>query len=255
VTRIDSVRAATGSTKESVRHAAEVVAPYAGAARDSAVQFAHEAGARLGPKVSHAARQARTSARDGYDHFVVPRIAQARKNLPPELDEAATRAAKRTRRAARKATDYASPRIEHAVADARNASGPMREEAASRTSAAVAALRGQVSAKEIEKLVRRRDKRARRGRLAKRLGLLGLIVGGVYAAWRWWDKQANPDWLVEPPEATEVGSDRAPLSSVSGGDAATHRADDGQDPKADAKAKEAKEAEEEARAKARRRSH
>ncbi|SCK22828.1 hypothetical protein H181DRAFT_01696 [Streptomyces sp. WMMB 714] len=252
MTRIDSVRAATGSTKESVRHAAEVVAPYAGTAKDTAVHYAHEAGARLGPKVSHAARQARTSARDGYDQHVVPRIAQARKSLPPELDKAATKAAKRTRKAARKATKYAAPRIENAVAEARTASGPVREEAASRSSAAVAALRGQVSAKEIEKLVRRRDRRARRGRLAKRLGLLGLLAGGVYAAWRWWDKQANPDWLVEPPEATEVG-DRASLSSVDG-DGSSRRSGDGRKPKseAEAKAEEAKEAE--AKAKARRRS-
>ncbi|OEU90244.1 DUF5324 family protein [Streptomyces abyssalis] len=242
MTRMDTVRAATGNTKESVRHAAEVMAPYAGTARDTAVQYAHEAGARLGPKVSHAARQARTSARDGYDHVVVPRIAKARKNLPPELDRAAAKAAKRTRRAARKATDYAAPRIEHAVADARSASGPVREEAASRSAAAFAALRGQVSAKEIEKLVHKRDKRARRGRLARRLGLLGLLAGGAYAAWRWWDKQANPDWLVEPPEATEVG-DRASLTSV-GGAAAERRAGDGQlDPEVEAKAKEAKEAE------------
>lgn len=249
MTRIDSVRAATGNTKESVRHAAEVVAPYAGSARDTAVHYAHEAGARLGPKVSHAAHQARTSARDGYDQLVVPRIAQARKSLPPELDKAATKAAKRTRKAARKATDYAAPRIESAVADARTASGPVREEAASRSAAAFAALRGQVSAEEIEKLVRRRDRRARRGRLARRLGVLGLLAGGAYAAWRWWDKQANPDWLVEPPEATEVG-DRASLSSVDG-DASGRRAGDGQKPEAEAKAKEAKEAEAKARAKRR----
>ncbi|QPP07697.1 DUF5324 family protein [Streptomyces bathyalis] len=247
MTRMDTVRAATGNTKESVRHAAEVMAPYAESARDAAVQYAHEAGERLGPKVSHAARQARSSARDGYDQLVVPRIAKARKSLPPELDRAATKAAKRTRKAARKATDYAAPRIESAVADARSASGPVREEAASRSAAAFAALRGQVSAREIEKLVRKREKRARRGRLAKRLGLLGLLAGGAYAAWRWWDKQANPDWLVEPPEATEVG-DRAPLSSVGGGAAAERRAGDGQlDPEVEAKAKEAKDAETKAR--------
>lgn len=250
MTRIESVRAATGNTKESVRHAAEVVAPYAGTARDTAVHYAHEAGARLGPKVSHAARQARTSARDGYDDVVVPRIAQARKKLPPELDKAATKAAKRTRKAARKATDYAAPRIESALAEALTASGPVREEASARSAAALAALRGQVSAKEIEQLVRRRDRRARRGRLAKRLGVLGLLAGGAYAAWRWWDKQANPDWLVEPPEATEVG-DRASLSSV-GGEAAERRAGNGQlDPEVEAKAKEAKEAEAKARSKKR----
>lgn len=45
--------------------------------------------------------------------------------------------------------------------------------------------------------------------------MAGLVVAGAYAVWRWWDKQANPDWLVEPPAATEV-SDRAPLTSVDG---------------------------------------
>ncbi len=34
MTRIDSVRAATGSAKDSVLHAAEVVAPYADTAKD-----------------------------------------------------------------------------------------------------------------------------------------------------------------------------------------------------------------------------
>ncbi|RAJ66552.1 hypothetical protein K378_02723 [Streptomyces sp. Amel2xB2] len=251
MTRMDTVRAATGSTKESVRHAAETMAPYAESARDAAVQYAHEAGARLGPKVSHAARQARTSARDGYDQLVVPGIAKARKKLPPEFDKAATKAAKRTRKAARKATDYAAPRIESAVEDARIASGPVREEAASRGAAAFAALRGQVTAKEIEKILRKRDKRARRGRLAKRLGVLGLLAGGAYAAWRWWDKQANPDWLVEPPEATEVG-ERASLSSVGGSAAAERRAGDGQlDPEVEAKSKEAEEADAKAKAKRR----
>ncbi|MGW8377741.1 DUF5324 family protein [Streptomyces sp. ODS28] len=217
MTRIDSVRAASGSAKESVRHAAEVVAPYAETARDTATHYAQEAGARLGPKVS----QARSSAREGYDQHVVPRIAQARKQVPPEWDRRAKKAAKRARKAAERGReaaergrDYAAPRIEHAVADARAAAGPAKEEATQRGTAALAALRGQVSPQEIEKLSKRRARRARTGRVAKRLGLLGLLAGGAYAAWRWWDKQANPDWLVEPPAATEV--DRAPLTSVDG---------------------------------------
>ncbi|MEU5839790.1 DUF5324 family protein, partial [Streptomyces diacarni] len=78
-----------------------------------------------------------------------------------------------------------------------------------------AALRGQVTAEEIEKLSRRRRRRSRTGRFVWRAGLVGLVAGGAYAAWRWWDRQANPDWLVEPPAATEV-SDRAPLTSVNG---------------------------------------
>jgi hypothetical protein len=234
VTRIESVRAASDTTKDTVRHAAETVAPYAGAARDTAVHYAQEAGARLGPKVSLAARHARTSALDGYGQYVVPRIAQARQNIPPEWDKKATKAAKRARKAARKASAYAGPRIESAVAEAVAASAPVREETAARSGAALAALRGQVSAREIEQLVRRRDRRARTGRLAKRLGVLGLLAGGAYAAWRWWDKQANPDWLVEPPEATEVG-DRSSLASMDGSASGTGA---GRDTEARAKSKD-----------------
>ncbi|MEU5419741.1 DUF5324 family protein, partial [Streptomyces sp. NPDC020667] len=84
-----------------------------------------------------------------------------------------------------------------------------------RGAAAIAALRGQVSAADIEKLLAKRGRRCRAGRVAKRFVLLGLLAGGAYAAWKWWDKQANPDWLVEPPAPTEV-SDRNPLSSVDG---------------------------------------
>ncbi|MFG3253971.1 DUF5324 family protein [Streptomyces sp. NPDC048172] len=215
MTRMDSVRAATGTAKESVRHAAEVMAPHAGSARDSAVHYAQEAGARLGPKVSHAAQQARHSAREGYTYYVGPRVAQARESLPAEVDKAATRAAQRTRSTARQAARYAGPRIEQAVADARAAAGPASEEAAARGAAAMAALRGQVTPDEIRKLSRRRDRRARTGRVVRRVTVVAVLAGAGYAVWRWWDKQANPDWLVEPPPATEVG-DRTPLATVNG---------------------------------------
>lgn len=200
MTRIESARAAADSAREGVRHAAEAVAPYAESARDSASHYAHEAGAYLGPRVSSAAQQARSAARDNYDVHVGPRLTKARKSLPPEVDKAATRAAKRTRTAAKQANDYARPHLEQA----RAAAGPAGREAATRSTAAFAAVRYGVTARDIERLARRRSRRARTGRLARRLGVLGLLAGGAYAAWRWWDKQANPDWLVEPPPATEV---------------------------------------------------
>ncbi|THA25454.1 transcriptional regulator [Streptomyces sp. RKND-216] len=200
MTRIDSARAAADSAIESVRHAAEAVAPYAESARDNASHYAHEAGAYLGPRVSSAAHQARSTARDNYDAHVVPRLAKARKSLPPEVDKAATRAAQHTRKAAKQANDYARPHLEQA----RSAAAPAGREAAARSTAAFAAVRYGVSARDIEKLARRRSRRAGAGRFAKRLAMLGLLAGGAYAAWRWWDKQANPDWLVEPPPPTEV---------------------------------------------------
>ncbi|MGN9791688.1 DUF5324 family protein [Streptomyces sp. OZ13] len=200
MTRMDSVRAATGTAKDSVLHAADVVAPYAGTAKDQAAHYAHEARVRLAPKVSQAA----TAARVQYGSRVAPRV-------PPKVDLAARRAAVQARRAARQAADYTVPRVEHAMAVAQ----PVREEATARSAAALAALRGQVTAKEIQKLVRKHERRSKAGRLAKGLAALGVLAGGAFAAWKWWDKQANPDWLVEPPAATEV-SDRAPLASVDG---------------------------------------
>ncbi|MEU3744960.1 MULTISPECIES: DUF5324 family protein [Streptomyces] len=204
MTRMDSVRAASDSAKESVLHAAEVVAPYAETARDQATYYAHEARVRIAPKVSRAAQQARVQARVQYASHVAPHV-------PPKVDAAAQRAADVTRSAARQAADYTVPRVEHAVA----ATGPVLEEAGSRSTAAWAALRGQVTPKEIQRIVKKHERRARAGRLAKGLVVLGLVVGGAFAAWKWWDKQANPDWLVEPPAPTEVGEGSA-LSSGDG---------------------------------------
>ncbi|MFG3347735.1 DUF5324 family protein [Streptomyces sp. NPDC048018] len=205
MTRMDSVRAATDSAKESVLHAAEVVAPYAGTARDQAVQYAHEARVRIAPRVSKAAGAARVQARQQYDCHVAPHV-------PPRVDEAAQRAAAVTRKAARQATDYTVPRVGHAVA----ATGPVLEEAGSRSTAAWAALRGQVTPKDIRKIVKKHERRHRAGRVAKVLAVLGVVVGGAFVAWKWWDKQANPDWLVEPPAPTELDEETR-LSSVDDG--------------------------------------
>ncbi|MBT2413841.1 DUF5324 family protein [Streptomyces sp. ISL-12] len=207
MTRIDSVRAATGSAKDSVLHAAEVVAPYADTAKDRAAHYAHEARVRLAPKVSLAADQARLQ----YGAYVAPRLEQALSHMPPKVDLAAHEAALRARIAARQAAEYSRPKLEQAVA----AAGPVRDEAALRGAAALAALRGQVSAKEIQKLVRKHERRAKAGHAVRVLAVLGLVAGGAFAAWKWWDKQANPDWLVEPPEATEV-PEPGRLSSVDG---------------------------------------
>ncbi|MFJ4920471.1 DUF5324 family protein [Streptomyces sp. NPDC088725] len=198
---MESVRAATGSARESVQHAAEAVAPYAGTAKEQAAQYAHEARVRLAPTMTRAAQQARVQ----YGAYVAPHV-------PPKIDEAAHRAAVQTRKAARQATGYTVPRVEHAVAVAQ----PVAEEAAVRSAAALAALRGGITSKDIQALVRKHERRARAGRVAKGLALAGLLAGGAFAAWKWWDKQANPDWLVEPPAATEVSEGGATLASVDG---------------------------------------
>ncbi|MFG2876105.1 DUF5324 family protein [Streptomyces sp. NPDC048337] len=209
MTRKDSVLAAAESAKEAVRHASEVVAPYAGTAKDAMAHYAHEANLVLAPKVSHAANEATRQARTAYDTHLHPRMRAARAHVPPNVDRAASNAVKQTRRAARQAADYTQPRIESAIA----AATPVANEAASRSTAALAALRGQVTPKEIQRLVRRHERRARTGRLFKGLAVVGVLAGGAFAAWKWWDQQSNPDWLVEPPAATELSAqDAAPAS-------------------------------------------
>lgn len=123
--------------------------------------------------------------------------------MPPKVDLAAQEAALRARKAARQAALYSRPKIEQAMA----AAAPVRDEAAARSAAAMAALRGQVSAEDVQKLVRRQERRSRTGRKLKVCAVLTVLAGGAFAAWKWWDKQANPDWLVEPPAATEVPAD------------------------------------------------
>ncbi|MEV7418497.1 DUF5324 family protein [Streptomyces sp. NPDC089919] len=196
MTRMDSVRAAGSSARDSVRHAAEVVAPYAGTAKDAAAHYTQEARVRVAPLLSDAAQQARVQ----YDVHLHPRMQQARGALPPQVDQAATRAVAGTRRAAHQAAEYTAPRFESAMA----ASRPVAAEAASRSVAALAALKGQVSPREIEKLVRKHERRSKGARAFKGIALIGLLAGGAFCAWRWWDQQSNPDWLVEPPAATEV---------------------------------------------------
>ncbi|MEV7199959.1 MULTISPECIES: DUF5324 family protein [Streptomyces] len=207
MTRIDSVRAATGSAKDSVLHAADVVAPYADTAKERAAHYTQEARVRLAPVVSQAADQARLQ----YDAKLAPQVERALSHVPPKVDQAAQDAAKLTRKAAKQAAVYSRPKIEQAVA----AATPVYDEAAARSAAALVALRGNVSAKEIKKLARRNERRGRTGRTLKYVALASLLAGGAYAVWQWWDRQANPDWLVEPPAATEM-SDSARLHSVDG---------------------------------------
>ncbi|MDT0342121.1 DUF5324 family protein [Streptomyces litchfieldiae] len=145
--------------KSGVRHAAEMVTPYAVSAKDNAMSYAQQAGAYFGPRARRAAAQARVR--------------------------------------------YAT-RVAPGMERARAAAGPAREEASARSQAALAALRGDISPREIRCAVRRRQRRARAGRMARRLGLLGLAAGGALAAWKWWNSQTNPDWLMEPSPATEA---------------------------------------------------
>ncbi|MGW5349320.1 DUF5324 family protein [Streptomyces sp. NPDC004031] len=209
MTRIDSVRSAADMTKDSVRHAAEVAAPYANTAKDEAARYAQQAGVY--------AQQAGASARRAYDARLAAQVKQAREQawaaVPPKAAEAVETAAKRTAQGARTAADYAVPRVSSAVAATRAVAVPVTAEALVRGSAALHALRGQVTAAEIDRLVRKRIRRQQTARAFRTLLLAGAAGGAVYAAWRWWSAQSDPEWLVEPGEATEAP---APEETISG---------------------------------------
>jgi len=207
VTRIDSVRHAADVTKDSVRHAAEVAAPYTATARYNAVLYGRQAGA-LG-------RQAGLMARQAYDARLAERVALARRQawaaMPPKAALAMETAARRTLEGARVAGEYTTPRVGTAVAATRSAAGPAVDGVVLRGTAALHALRGQVSAAEIDRLVRRRIRREKAGRALRNAVVVSAACGAVMAAWKWWSRQNSPEWLVEPTEPTEVG-DRASMN-------------------------------------------
>jgi hypothetical protein len=210
VTRIDSVRHAADVTKDSVRHAAEVAAPYASTARQSAVYYGRQAGTY--------GKQAGAVAKEKYDARLAPKIGQAAEQawaaVPPKTATAVETAARRTRDGAKTAADFTAPKAAAAVGATMAVAVPAREEIVVRGAAALQALRGQVTAAEINRLVRRRVRRQQAGRVMRGMIVAGLAGGAVYAAVKWWSRQSSPDWLVEPSEATEVDDRVGPGSTL-----------------------------------------
>lgn len=219
MTRIDAAREAAGKTREQL-------APYAVSARDAAAHYTDEAWQRLAPRIEAAVEQARAAAsaaqqaaQSTVDGKVTPRVAplleQARDHVPPAVEDAVGNAARRTRRAARsarksaaaaalQARETAVPVVAHAWDEAALAAAQAAQVAHDRGAAALPVLRGQVSLAEVEALAARhsRSRRSRRLRRFLVLAGLGAVAGGGLAAWKWWQKQSNPDWLVEPPASS-----------------------------------------------------
>jgi hypothetical protein len=196
VSRIDAAREAASRTREQLT-------PYAVSAKDTAAQYADEARQKLAPVIGSAVEHARLAAQGTVQGQVVPlwvqARAQARANIPPAVVEAGGsvgKAAGRARAAARQARTVA---LEQVLPVAQTAV----QEVHDRSAAALPVVRGEVSLAEIEALTAAHARAtARRGRWLRRgftLLALGAVAGGGLAAWRWYQKQSNPDWLVEPP--------------------------------------------------------
>jgi len=234
VTRIDAAREAAGKTREQL-------VPYAVNARDAAAHYTDEAWQRLAPHIENA---------------VVPRVVplweQARASVPPSAVEAANKAAEQARDAARaagvsaraaaaQARQVTGPAVSQALDGAVQATSNAAAAVRDRGAAALPVLRGQISAAEIEELTAQHARAAHRGRWARRVltvGLIGAVAGGGVAAYKWWQRQSNPDWLVEPP-ATPLPLRTTPATGPASGASASSALP--LDPEVQAKQEDAKQ--------------
>jgi hypothetical protein len=184
VSRLDTVRDRTAKVRKRM-------APRAADARETATEYAD----RLSPKVE--------AARDAARHAVAPRVEAARDAVAPRLESAKDAVAPRIESAKEtlsprletardRMRDDIIPKVAEVAAAALAASEPVREEAKSRGAATIAALKGEVTPKDVAKA----RKRGRGGRLRRVLVVLG-IAGVATAAWRWWKRQSEPDWNVD----------------------------------------------------------
>ncbi|MFC5907520.1 DUF5324 family protein [Streptacidiphilus monticola] len=187
------------------------------AAREAAAHYTDEAWQKVAPRVGSAVEHARLAAQSTVDGRVVPLWEQAKATVPTAAQDAVSRATERGKAAAVQARLAAA----EAALQARDRAVPVLSQAAQevhdRGAAALPVLRGQISLSEIEALAEAHRKATRKGRWGKRLvflTLLGAAVGGGVAAWKWWDKQAHPDWLVEPP-TTPLPIDEAAVGGSS----------------------------------------
>lgn len=168
------------------------------AARESAAHYTDEAWQKVAPRIGSAVEHARRAAGSTVEDRVVPLWTLARANAQPAVNDAVGRAAELSRTAAAQARTAAAG----AAAQVREKAVPAVNQAAlevrDRGAATVPVLRGQVSLADIEALTESRRPGRRWARRLLRLALLGAAVGGGVAGWKSWQRQNNPDWLVEP---------------------------------------------------------
>ena len=147
------------------------------------------------------------SARGSAAHYadkVAPRVEAAREAVGPHFESARD-----------KVRDDVFPKAVAAAAAALAASEPAREEAKSRGTAALAALKGEVRPADLKR-VRTRS----RGRRARKMFLLFGLAGVATGAWTWWQRQHRPGWQADEfsgPGVTPLMEEDAPVASSSRG--------------------------------------
>lgn len=192
VARLDTVRNKTAKVTKRM-------GPRAVNARESATDYA---AGRLGPRVD-AARHAVAPRLESAKDAVVPRLEHAREVVTPRLEHARDAVAPRLEHARESLGPHLGsardkvrgdllPKVAGAATAALAASAPVREEAKARGSAAMAALKGDLTPAEVRNI-----KAARRTGRRRRL-LFFLLLGGLAAgAWSWWKRQSEPEWTID----------------------------------------------------------
>lgn len=175
------------------------IAPRAANARNTAAHHAADARDWAAPRLEYGMAVARRQARDTTRDRVVPAVAAARMKLAAfGRDTVAPAVGPRAQQAMdtakQKVQDDVVPRVNHAAVAAREAGEPVLQEARSRAEATVLALRGDVTAAEMNKIVKKKKHKKRSNMLVL---LLALAIGAT-AGWVWWQRKASePEWKAD----------------------------------------------------------
>lgn len=176
-----------------------LVVPRAAQARNAAVHHAADARDWAAPRLEYGMAEARRRARDTTRERLVPAMENARIRLEmfgrdtvaPAIGPRAQLAMDTARH---RMHDDVVPRLNMAAASARETGEPMLHEARSRAEAAAMALRGDVTAAEMSRMVARKRHRKRNSMM-----VLGTAMAiGAAMGWMWWQRKASQtEWRAD----------------------------------------------------------
>jgi Family of unknown function (DUF5324) len=192
------------NSRKQARRANKKVAPVASDARETVVRAAGTSYDWAAPKVETAKDWAAPKVGATKD-WAAPRVGTAKDWAAPHVETAKDWAAPHVETAALKVKDDLVPKVAEAVVAAFAATEPTREEAKSRGTAAIAALRGEIAPPP-----------SRRRRRFKRFFLLVTVSGAAIAGWKVWSSKnaaSRPDpWVTAESESTY--SPPSPVAAV-----------------------------------------
>jgi hypothetical protein len=196
VSRMTTLQKKSRSTaRRANKRAAKTVSPIAVDARDTTVRYADATRDWAAPKVETAV------------DWAAPKVETAVDWAAPKVNTARDWAGPRVEPAVEKVKSDVLPAIAGAVATALTASEPARSEAATRGSAALAALKGEV------------DPPRRSKHRIRKLFMLATVLGGAYAGWKAWVARTTDPvdaWTTAPaasPRPQTLGGTVTPVGA------------------------------------------